>query len=448
VSLRDPGSFKDPSGYVFIEDACVWRTVNPCAAEAFSRLRDSGLLEQLADRGLLIETEPFSVDAHQGVFEGVRGERPVLLLRHPKINFVSYPYEWVFSQLKAAALVHLELQLLALDRGFALSDSTPYNMQFDGARPIHIDVLSLRPYREGEVWAGYNQFCRQFLFPLLLESWKGVPFQPMLRGRLDGMSVIEAADLLPWRKRWLTLNGMLHVGMHARAERSASSSARSPDVREVRGSMSKARYRAVLSEMQQWVSSLASSRRAPSYWGAYAANNSYSDEMRGGKCDFVAHAVRRARPRCIWDLGGNTGDFSRLAFDRASKSKASLLSLFMDCADPSPSMGWSQEERKGWSQRGGADMVLALALVHHLAIGRNIPLASVVQWIVSLAPQGVIEFVPKRDPMVQGMLSHRDDVFADYDETSFRTYLSAHATVLGELRLESNGRLLLHYERP
>ncbi|MGE5548786.1 MAG: class I SAM-dependent methyltransferase [Solirubrobacterales bacterium] len=465
---RDPGSFRDPSGYVYLDGGTVWRTVNACAESAYQALSDSGLIRELCDRGLLIDTveEPApALDLQR--FAGARGEVPKRLLRHPRVPMISYPYEWTFSQLKDAALAHLDLQIAAFDKGFALSDATPYNMQFLGTKVVHIDVLSLRPYREGEIFAGHNQFCRLFLLPLLLEAWQGMPFQPLLRGRIEGIQPTDAINLLPAMKRWLSLRGLLHVTLPARLEKAGSSS-RHGEVGKL-PTLPKARYRAILTDLRAWVAELRSGRKVPTFWKEYAGANSYSDTMQTVKRQFVADFVAASKPETVWDVGGNTGDYSEvalktgakravvldtdldcleMAYARRKRDGLDLLPLLLDFADPSPSMGWNQSERLGLKERMNADGVVALAVIHHLAIGRNLPLQSVVNTLVKAGSSGIIEFVPKADPMVRGMLSHREDVFHDYDEEHFRQYLAeAGARIVKEHRFEENGRLLAFFER-
>ena len=389
-----------------------------------------------------------------------------MVIKHPRVPMISYPFEWTFSQLKDAALAHLDLQIAAFDLGLVLSDATPYNMQFFEGRVVHIDVLSLRPYRPGEIWVGYNQFTRLFLLPLLLEAWRGVPFQAMLRGQTDGMTLVDAVKLLPFTKRYLSLSGLMHVKLQERASRGRSSTGNATAGRHV--TLPANRFRAMLSEMRAFVATLQSARRAPTFWSAYAHVNTYSSEMQSVKSAFVQDLVRRNQIRSLWDIGGNTGDYAAAAlaagaehavvldgdldsleqaYSRRLQGHPNLLPLFMDCADPTPSQGWDEAERRGLKARARIDAVLGLAVVHHMAIGRNIPLRAVVDWFVDLAPHGIIEFVPKSDPMVRQMLQHRDDVFLDYDEATFRSYLGARAQTTAEHRFAENDRVLISYTR-
>jgi hypothetical protein len=427
---------------------------------------ESGLIRHLADRGLIIDTTLVAeADRRLEAYIGPRGERPELILSHPRVPFVSYPYEWTFGQLRDAAIVQLDLQIEALDFGFALSDATPYNMQFLNGSVRHIDVLSLARYRKGQAWAGYNQFCRLFLLPLLLEAWRGIAFQPFLRGNLEGIDLSEGSRLLPKRKLALSINGLMHVVLHARAVMASDAHPRKIERREAK--LPKDRYRAILSSIRDWVGGLSSGRRKATPWNAYSTTNTYTEAMRTEKEAFVRTFVGRAVSPIVWDIGGNVGDYScaalsagaRLAvvfdsdldslehcYQRRLREKIELLPIVMDAANPSPSMGWNQAERRGLNERGPADVVLGLALLHHLVISRNVPLREAMKWLMSLAPSGIIEFVPKSDPMVVSMLATRDDLFDDYDERVFRSCIEERARIVIEHRFAKNNRLLIGFD--
>ena len=453
---------------MFLFGERVVRAIYPAGMANYRSVEGSGVLSELIEQGFLIPGRRLdSREIDYSRLASPRGEVPCAAIEHPRLPLITYPYEWTFSQLKDAALVHLDLQIFALDRNFVLTDATPYNMQFTGNGLFHIDVLSLRPYREGEYWVGYNQFCRLFLIPLLFEAWNGVPFQPFLKGSLDGMKLSDAQYLLPKMKRLLSLNGMLHITLHASSERSNSSSTlRNGD--KPRRPIPRSRYRAMLTEMRAWIESLKPGRKAKSFWNEYSTINSYTEYMRDTKKAFVSRFTSDHKVTSLWDIGGNTGDFAAVAlgegadhavvidsdldsledaYTRRKRDGLHLLPLVMDCADPSACAGWNQGERKGLHERANADAILALAVVHHLAVGRNIPLQEVVKWLMSLAPRGIVEFVPIEDPMVQQMLTNRDVVFSDYHEAAFREYVGRSGRIIDEHRFSENGRLLISFER-
>ena len=466
MPARDAGSFRDPNGYVFTQEGRVIRAIMPAMDEQFASIYDSGVIHRLAEKGLMVACERLECDdLTLSQFTGARGETAAALYEHPKVPVLSYPYEWTFSQLKAAGLAHLELQLAALDEGYVLSDATAYNMQFVDGRPIHIDVLSLQPYEEGQPWNGYNQFCRQFLLPLLLEAWAGVSFQSMYRGSIDGIPFEDALAILPRRKLFSSLTGFLHVYLHGRSVTSPSS-AEFEGKGQKKAHVSKSNYLAILKQLHGFLTDLKSKTGSASYWNSYATKNSYSDDMRDTKLQFVRDWAQRVKPRLIWDIGGNTGDFSLAAieagggssvvldsdlgsletlYNTRTKQGIPILPLRMSLSDPSADIGWKQAERKGLMSRANADGVLALAVIHHLVIGANLPLEEVVDWFLDFAPDGVIEFVPKQDPMVRQLLEMRTDMFPDYTEDHFRAIVTRRKVIVNEHKFDANGRLLIAY---
>lgn len=464
---RDSGSFKDPAGYVFIANDHVIRTVNPIASNSFQEILKTGLIDLLIEKGLVIPTEIDQTYVNSNLSDiSPRGETPSFVLKHPKIPFISYPYEWTFEQLQDAALTHLNIQIAALEHNVVLSDASPFNMQFFENRILHIDVLSFKPYIDDEPWGSYNQFCKHFILPLLIEAWAGIPFQPMLRGKIDGLNFADTISILPKHRLWSSLNGILHVAFQSMLLSKTNSS--STTTASKRRYLSKTKHLAMLSELHVWIKKLRSGRKALTYWNDYAIINSYSDGMRETKEKFIENwASLYLKNGTIWDIGGNTGDYSEIALKAGvkssivldsdldslkktyekSKNGLNILPVVMDIADPSPQLGWNQKERAGLNERTKPDGVIALAVIHHLAIGRNIPLQDIIQWIVGIAPSGVIEFVPKTDPMVQEMLSEREDVFLDYDESHFFAYLQKIVKLTNQYKFIENNRVIVSYQR-
>ncbi|MXU66436.1 class I SAM-dependent methyltransferase [Oceanomicrobium pacificus] len=415
----------------------------------------------------MIDTNALDAGADlRSQFRGARGEDIVALYEHPRLPVVTYPYEWVFSQLKDAALQHLSLQLVAFDKGYVLSDATAYNMQMFDGRFLHIDPPSLRPYEDGKPWAGYNQFCRQFLLPLLLEAWSGLGFQSLYRGSMDGIRFEDALAVLPKSKMMLSPTALFHVWMHGRSVLKRSDSSSSSANRAEQAQVPKAHYRAILQQLRDFIAGLKSDRRPDSYWSDYAERNSYSDAMKRDKSAFVSEWAARTKPGIIWDLGGNTGDFSRAALDggaglsvlidgdndsieaawrNRARDGGRIIPVLMNLLDPSPSMGWRQMERQGLAERAPADGILALAVLHHMVIGGNLPMSEAVDWLMSLAPTGIIEFVPTTDPMVRGLMAHRDELASDYSPETFMRAVEANGQVGTTKTFEENGRLLVEY---
>lgn len=461
-ATAEAGSYRDPAGHVYTFEGQVYRTVLEPAAPAFDALRSSGLLDELQRDGWIVGTEEVPRE-----ILGTVGTEAVHVVRHQRVPFISYPYEWPFSALKAAALFHLDLQIKVLGRGFSLSDASAYNVQFNGVRPVFIDLLSLRPYRAGEYWAGYRQFCEQFLIPLLLRAYLGVAHNAWLRGSPEGIPVVDFVRLLPLSRR-VSPRVFLHLVVQARMAEKARNDENAAIGKVRRGKLSEAGYKGILLQLRRWIAGLNPAKSSPSEWGDYAQSHSYGHEEYEAKRGFVAAFAEAVKPPVLLDLGCNTGDFSIAAleagagysvgfdgdqqaldrgFARAREGKYRFLPLHMDLANPSPEQGWRQAERKGFDSRGRADALIALALIHHLAIARNIPLDQVVSWLASLAPHGIIEFVPKEDPTVHTMLALRDDIFPDYTEENFTALLARHGRIVASSRVSGTGRTLFRYER-
>jgi SAM-dependent methyltransferase len=391
---------------------------------------------------------------------------PAGLLHHERIPFVSYPYEWTFSMLKDAALLQLDLLLAALDHDLVLKDSTPYNVQFQGARPLFVDVGSFERMREGEPWVGYRQFCMLYLYPLLLQALKEVPFQPWLRGSIDGITPAQMRALLSLRDRFrrgLFANVFLHARLEARyADRAAEVH------REVRRVFKKELFVVNVRKMRKLVQRL-SWDPPEGVWTAYGANNSYTDDDARRKDEFVRRVATEQRWGLVWDIGANNGRYSRIAAEGArtvvaidadqgpvellyrdlrQEGDERILTLAMNLADPSPGLGWRGLERRSLPDRGKPDLVLALALVHHVAIGANVPIREFVDWLASLGAALVIEFPTREDPMVQKLLApKRDGLHPDYERGYFERTLGEAFEVERSERLESGTRVL-YFARP
>lgn len=456
----ESGSFRDHRGRIFYVEGRVLRTVMPMAVADFDFVRQSGLVDELYAQGKLT--------GEQLVDSAILGEHAGdarYVLEHPRLPFISYPYEWSFSALKAAALLHLDIQQQALRKNVTLTDATAYNIQFIGHRPVFIDNLSFRRYEDGEYWAGHRQFFEQFVNPLLLRSVLDVPHNAWYRGELEGISAQDLSRVLPWRSR-LSWNILTNVHMQAKLQNTANSSAAIEKAKARK--LPRIGFEQILHSLRKWVESLQSKGEHKTVWQDYANDNSYDDEEAVHKRAFIAEFCRAVQPGLILDVGCNTGDYSihalengaelAVGFDfdhgaleygyrRACSEERNFLPLHLDAANPSPEQGWAQSERMGFRRRAQGDAVLGLALIHHLAIAKNLPLADVIGWLVDMAPQGVIEFVPKNDPMVQRLLQLREDLFDDYEQASFEAYLGDRARVHKSETVSASGRTLYWFDR-
>jgi SAM-dependent methyltransferase len=462
-SAYEPGSFRDPESRVFYAGDSVYRALSPEGLEGFRALEQSKLFAEATGDGRLVRTE----HADTASVPGLLAKETAGVLRHELIPFVSYPYEWTFSMLKDAALLQLELLLAALEEDLVLKDSTPYNVQWRGARPVFVDVGSFERLREGEVWVGYRQFCMLFLYPLVLQAVKDVSFQPWLRGSIDGIPTTEMANLLSFRDRFR--RGLFtNVFLHARLERRYADRAG-----EVKRDVKKAGMRkeivvANVRRMQKLVRRL-DWRPPEGVWVAYGEQNTYTDDDAQRKDEFVREVARSRSWDTVWDIGCNNGRYSRIAAEGARQVVAidadqgpvellyrtlrdegdeKILPLTMNAADPSPGLGWRGLERRPLAERGRPDLVLALALVHHISIAANVPVREVVDWLASLGCALVIEFPTRQDPMVQKLLApKREGLHPDYEREFFERCLNEAFDVDRSEVLQSGTRVL-YYARP
>jgi ribosomal protein L11 methylase PrmA len=451
---RNPASFRDPGGFVFTENGDVFRAVTRHALEDVERVRATGLIARLIAKGALLPE-------HE-VARTLPGYPDVgLVLRHPRVPFVSYPYEWPFAALQAAALLHLDVQIEALDAQVMLSDASAFNVQFIGTRPVFVDHLSFRPYRDAELWAGHRQYCEQFLHPLLLRSLFGIDFQWWYRGRLEGIPGDEMYRLLRWRHlvRWpILMHVALPVWLQARATKPGS------DARLKERGLNRATLRELLASLRRWIANLAPRGLDDTTWAAY--DQTVPPAESAATASFVREFVARTKPALLWDLGCNAARYGEVALDagaayvvgfdsdhgavhrafaRGRERHLAMLPLLVDIANPTPSQGWRDQERQRLEHRGRPDAVLALSVVHHIAIARNVPLDEIVAFLTGVAPHGVVGFVPNTDRRAQLLFRGREEIFASYTFENFMSLLASRAEVVRQERLPDSERVLVWF---
>jgi SAM-dependent methyltransferase len=462
ASALEAASFRDPHNRVFYANGRVFRALSEQGIAEWDALVDTGLAGELTAEGKLVRTE--RANGAVSAADLPHALEAAAVLEHERIPFVSYPYEWPFAMLRDAALLQLELLRRAVSQRLVLKDATPYNVQWQGARPVFADVGSFERLREGEAWAGYRQFCMLFLYPLLLQAWKGVPFQPWLRGSLEGIAPQEMRGLLSFRDLFRR-GALTHVVLHNRLERRYDE--RQVDVK---GELRSAGFRPELIEanarrLERLVSRL---RWAPgrSTWSEYGATTSYSADDAARKERFVADAAEAERPALAWDVGCNEGRHARivarhagyvvamdaddLVVDRLyaalrSEGVTNVLPLVADAVDPSPGLGWRTAERRPAADRGRPDFALCLAVLHHISIGRNVPVADAVDWLRDLTGKAVVEFATPEDPMVQRLLARkREDDHPDYRRDWFERCLAERFETVRMEELADGRRILYH----
>jgi hypothetical protein len=456
--VRDLGSYRDPGGFVYRRDGVLHRQIGPASIDDWEAFVSSGLASRLVAAGRLIayETAPIT--------ERATAEARAVIRPEP-IDFISYPYEWTFGELKDAALLTLDAQLEVMASGWTLKDASAYNVQFRDARPVIIDSLSFEPLAEGAPWIAYRQFCELFLAPLALVAFRDARLSRLLRADPDGIPLDLASKLLPWRTR-LNFGLLSHLHLHAGAQRRYASR-RDGGKAAKAARIDRTRLKALIANLRSTVAGL-EWKPTGTEWSDYADHTSYSDPATEDKSRLVGELSRRVPGGRAWDLGANTGRYSRIvagtgkqviAFDIDPaaaeqlyrhvrvEDRSAILPLVLDIANPSPGIGWGGEERRSLLERANADLVVAMALIHHLAISRNVPLPMIFGFFADLAPWAIVEFVPKDDPMVQLLLATRRDVFDDYSIDGFRRAAQERFTIVSQEPITESARVLFLLRR-
>ncbi len=436
------------------------RQVNAGYADDLALLHESGLYEALVAKELLIpHTE---VELALAPAPGA-----VKVLAPELVPFISYPYEWSFTQLKDAALATLRIQRLALRHGMCLKDASAYNIQFHRGRPLLIDSLSFTAYREDEPWVAYRQFCQHFLAPLTLMAYRDVRLGGLLRTHLDGVPLDLAAGLLPWRTR-LNAGLFMHIHLHARSQRKHADSHNTDN--STRARTTKVGRKALDGILDSLRGAIRKLRWQPggTEWGDYYEDTNYTDASLQLKRDLVGRFLDRTDSKLVWDLGANNGFFSRVASERGILTVASdidpaaveknwlacrrgaephLLPLVMDLTNASPGLGWAHSERDSLLDRGPADTVIALALIHHLTISNNVPLPRLAEFFARAGRHLILEFVPKNDSQVQRLLASREDIFPDYHLEGVEAAFAPFFDLTEKARIAGSERTLFLFTR-
>jgi hypothetical protein len=455
-------SFRDPNGFLFQHNGVLYRQVNPEYRSHYDNLMASGLYQSLVDKKLLIahrEVDPASIPGMQARPQAYKILQPDL------VPFISYPYEWSFSQLRDAGRLTLSILRRALAAEMILKDASAYNIQFVNGRPMLIDTLSFETYVEGEPWVAYRQFCQHFLAPLALMALTDVRLSQLLRVYVDGIPLDLAARLLPFRTRFSFGLGT-HIHLHANAQKKYADVAVSKDAHTQR----KMNLQALIGLIDSLDTTLKGLqwRPAGTEWADYYNATNYDDAALEQKRDLVAALIDQVQPKTVWDLGANNGMFSRVASERGIQTVAfdidpaaveqnyrtvrknkekNLLPLVLDLTNPSPALGWDHRERMSLSERGPADCVLALALIHHLAISNNVPLDRLAQAFAHLGRWLIIEFVPKEDSQVQRLLQTRLDIFSHYNAPDFEAAFSHAFEIVERREIQGSKRTLYLMKR-
>ena len=457
-----PSSFRDPSGFLFRIEGELYRQINESYSSNYEKLMSSGLYDVLVKAHLLIPHEEMEEDL-------AVTSAAYKVIKPIAINYISYPHEWCFSQLKDAALATMKIQMVALKYGMILKDASAYNIQFFKGKPVLIDTLSFEQYPEGQPWVAYKQFCQHFIAPLALMSYTDIRLNQLFRANIDGIPLDLASSILP-RRSYLKYSLLTHIHLHAKTQAKYADSAGESDVTAKPRRIGKAAFGALMESIRSAVTGLTWDIAATE-WGDYYADTNYQTQSMQHKEELVKDYLGciTPKPAMVQDLGANTGHFSRLAaklgmqviaqdIDPAAVEKnylaglkdreENILPLLLDLTNPSPAMGWALDERMSFLNRNSNanTTVLALALVHHLAISNNVPLGLIAKFFARICKNLIIEFVPKEDSQVKRLLSTREDIFTQYNLLDFESVTSKYFKIVRSERIRDSERTLFLLE--
>ena len=461
-SQRDGGSFRDPSGYVFRRGSRIYRAIDESCFQILRQLAGKGILQRLAAEKLSVGTR-FVDDAEE--IRALSAEHPGYdhFLEHDLISPVTYPYEWSFSMLADAALHTLKLQEILVQSGYSLKDATAYNIQFVGGRPIFIDLSSIEQPARLDVWFALGQFAQMFTFPLLLAYYHGWDFRSYFLGNISGRDIEQAARSFGRFEQWLPrslFDVALPLIFHRKADGKSTGGRAALD----KPSKNPQAQLLNLHRLRGKIRKLTKAYKPAGNWAEYTRNCSYDDEAENAKKVLVKGFLETVNPTKVLDIGCNTGVYSYLAaelgaaviaadgdhdaveilYRRISRQPANITPMIIDLSNPSPAIGYRNQERRRFLDRLEVDCVLALALIHHLHVSGNLPIPAIRDLFYEMtADYLILEYVPRDDVMFKKLLKFRVDLYGTLTLESCRAVFAEKFTIVKETLILNSPRTLM-----
>ncbi len=453
-----PSSYKDPDGSIVFKNNQVYRLINYSFKDSFNTFLNSGLYKDLSEAEMIISHEEVGFNE----IDEAENKTIYKILKPRLIPFISYPYEWSFFQLKQAALLTLEIQLKSLEKNMWLKDANCYNVQFNGVSPIFIDTSSFEIYPENKPWIAYGQFCRHFLGPLLLHAYGKSELCSLSMSSSDGIPLNVISYSIP-RSTKFNFFIFSHIHYHAKLETRYN---QDTSAKEKKLLLSKSRLTALILHLKKGIEKLELKNKS-SEWSDYYDTFSYDKENFLQKQNAILSFIAHVKPSTLLDMGCNEGQFSILCSEKVNYIVAAdadmavinnlsrklkinkiknILPLVLNLAHPSPGIGLLNKERASFNERARFDGVMALALIHHLAIGCNIPFDLIAKQFSDLSPQLIIEFIPKEDPQAQKLMITKKDIFENYSLENFISSFNLFYRVKEQYPLSNSGRILFWME--
>ena len=450
---QHPASFRDPSGFIYNKDGTIYRFVSSAYSKDYDLLIKSGLAEELLKKKLLLPFTELS-ENHTGKPDWYKTLQP------QQLPFISYAWEWSFEQLKDAALTTLHICRLALQKGMIIKDATPTNIQLIDGRYKLIDTLSFETYNDGEAWVAYRQFCECFLNPLLIATYTGMEVHKLMLGYPDGVPAAVTSSLLPLKTKF---KASIYLHVHLQAKIAGKQSTES---KQTNRTINKKNVDQILQNLHSCISNLSLPSKTTT-WNNYYSETILSEAYFSEKKKLVSSILEGIEYNSIFDLGANEGEFSLLCrkesmviatdfdsdcinrlYKRIKQEKiTNIYPAVLDLTYPSPSIGWMNEERPAFFNRTKVDVCMALALIHHLAIAKNITFEQLATFFASVCKVLIIEFVPKSDPKVKTLLQWREDIFDKYNERTFEEAFASLLDLEKKLNVSGSDRTMYVYRK-
>lgn len=453
-SKRNTSSFRDPSGYVFIENENIKRVINPIYFEQFNSLSDSGFYKLLFEKKYLIPHTTSSRNQDE------------IIIDVKKIPFVSYPYEWSFLQYKHAALLTLKIQKLCLRHNFTLKDASAFNITFYEGKPVFIDTLSFDFYQENNPWLAYKQFIMHFLGPLVLAKYFGQEHLKMLSYNLEGLSLQKLSKLLPF-KSYLSPTLLANIHLLAKYDKKYES-----EKKTIRNNLSKASQIKLIDGLYDYILNLSINEKTE--WDHYYNQINYNDTAYQFKKEFVKDWFLAIKGKTIIDIGGNDGTFSRELKEEAAllivadidpnaveqnyrqivkNKEKKVVPIVADVLNPAANYGFNNQERFSFIDRvkdANLDGCLALAVIHHITLSGNIPFSFSALFFSKMASNLLIEFPTRSDSWVEFLLNSKREFqshFDFYNEENFEKEYTVYFEIISKEKIPSSERILYSLRR-
>jgi len=446
---KHPASYRDSSGFLFYKEGKLYRQINLGFKNDFIHFQNSGLYDSLIAKKILIPHQlvPENLNSSNEWFQTIEPEQ---------IPFISYPYEWCFDMWKDAALITLEAAKEAMKYQMIIKDASAFNVQWHQGKMTFIDTLSFERYNEKMPWIAYRQFCEHFLAPLALMHYLKYPIQNIFSSFPEGIPLHFTKKLLPFKS-----NFDLHIFLHLHLQANQMKRQGKLNKNSI-NNFSQKKLTNIIDSLTSAVNSLTLDEPT-GVWSDYYHEAEQRENYLAEKKRIIDEWINKLPIVTAIDAGANEGlfsdilsskgiytistDFDHYSINRLykrikSENNKNIHPLILDLSNPSPSIGVNNEERASFTERTSADMVLALALIHHLAIGKNMPFASIAQLFRSWGKSLIIEFVPKSDEKVQSMLIDKKDIYHWYTEADFKHAFAEVFNLVQSNEIGNSGRTL------